>query len=176
MGLDKALDFLLDEEGGWSNHPSDRGGATFNGVTQTTYDDWRVRVKKLPKQSVRKATPAEIKELYDVLYWRAARCDRFPWPISYLTFDAAVNSGVSRGIRWTQTGLGVAADGAVGPNTIRAAEKAVEEGNASVLIAIVQARADFLVDLVKRTPSQLAFLKGWWRRTLRVLARGFAEE
>ena len=169
--LAEALNYLLDEEGGWSNHPSDKGGATFNGVTQATYDDWRVRVKKVSKQSVRKATAEEIKELYDVMYWRAARCDRLPWPISYLTFDAAVNSGVSRGVRWTQAGLGVAADGAVGAGTLAAANRAIAESDAKVLLSIVDQRVQFLAALVKRTPSQLAFLLGWWRRTQRVLVR-----
>ncbi len=42
--LQRSLEFLLAEEGGWSNHPDDKGGATFNGVTQATYDDWRSRV------------------------------------------------------------------------------------------------------------------------------------
>lgn len=169
--LAEALDYLLDEEGGWSNHPSDKGGATFNGVTQATYDDWRVRVKKVSKQSVRKATAEEIKELYDVMYWRAARCDRLPWPISYLVFDAAVNSGPSRGVRWMQAGLGLAQDGQVGPASIAAAQKAVDEGEATTLLSIVDARVEFLARLVQRTPSQAAFLLGWWRRTQRVLAR-----
>lgn len=175
-GLDEALEYLLDEEGGWSNHPADRGGATFNGVTQATYDDWRGRVKKQPKQSVRKATAEEIKELYDVLYWRASGCDRLPWPISYLVFDASVNSGVSRGVRWMQQGLGVEQDGKVGPATRGAAQAAVDSGNAQALLAIVSARADFLADLVKRTSSQAVFLKGWWRRTLRVLGRSLTTE
>ena len=169
--LAEALDYLLEEEGGWSNHPSDRGGATFNGVTQATYDDWRVRVKKVSKQSVRKATAEEIKELYDVMYWRAARCDRLPWPISYLVFDASVNSGPSRGVRWMQAGLGLEQDGQVGPASIAAAQKVVDEGSAKGLLSIVDARVEFLARLVQRTPSQAAFLLGWWRRTQRVLAR-----
>lgn len=174
--LEKALDYLLEEEGGWSNHPSDKGGATFNGVTQGTYDDWRTRVKKQPKQTVRKATADEIRELYDVMYWRAAGCDRLPWPINYLTFDAAVNSGVSRGVRWMQSGLGVDADGQVGPATRAAAAKAVDDGNAAALLAIVDKRVEFLARLVQRTPSQAAFLLGWWRRTMRVLARSLLSE
>ena len=174
--LEKALDFLLAEEGGWSNHPSDKGGATFNGVTQGTYDDWRSRVKKLPKQSVRKASAEEIKELYDVMYWRAAACDRLPWPINYLTFDAAVNSGVSRCVRWTQAGLGLEQDGKVGPATRAAAQKAVDEGDSSKLLAIVDSRVEFLARLVQRSPSQAAFLLGWWRRTLRVFGRSVLSE
>ena len=174
--LQRSLEYLLEEEGGWSDHPSDRGGATFNGVTQVTYDDYRSRVKKLPKQSVRKATASEIKEVYDVLYWRAARCDRLPWPISYLTFDAAVNSGVSRGVRWTQAGLGVEADGQVGKATIGAAQTATDQGSAKVLLSIVDQRVEFLARLVQRTPSQAAFLLGWWRRTMRVLSRALLSE
>lgn len=174
--LDKALGYLLEEEGGWSDHPNDNGGQTFNGVTQATYDDWRSRVKKLPKQTVRKATPAEIKELYEVLYWRACGADRFPWPINYLTFDAAVNSGVSRGVRWTQAGLGTDQDGIVGLATRTAAQEVVTNGNAKALLSIVQARADFLADLVKRDQSQLVFLKGWTRRLLRVLGRALTSE
>lgn len=174
MTFEDCLNYLLEEEGGWSNHPSDRGGATFNGVTQTTYDDWRTRIKKLPKQSVRYAKSDEIKELYEVMYWRAASCDTLPSPFNYLAFDAAVNSGPSRSVHWLQEGLGVAQDGKVGPQTRGAAQKAVESGDASKILAVVQARADFLVDLVRGNQSQLAFLKGWWRRTLRVLGRALA--
>lgn len=174
--LTEALGYLLDEEGGWSDHPSDRGGATFNGVTQTTYDDWRVRVVKKPKQSVRKATADEIRNLYDVLYWRAAGCDRLPWPISYVTFDAAVNSGVSRAIRWTQGGLSVEQDGKLGPRTLAAASVAVEAGDSKAILAIVDQRVTFLARLVQKTPSQAAFLLGWWRRTQRVLGRTLLSE
>ena len=174
MDLTKSLEYLLEEEGGWSNHPSDRGGATFNGVTQGTYDQWRT-LKRLPKQSVRLASAGEIKELYEVMFWRAASCDTLPSPFNYLTFDAAVNSGPNRAVRWLQAGLGVSQDGKVGPQTRGAAQKAVENGDANKVLAAVLARSDFLAELVKQSESQEAFLKGWWRRTLRVLARSLTE-
>lgn len=176
QGLDAALDYLLEEEGGWSNHVADRGGATMYGVTQAVYDDFRKKIAKKPVQSVRKISKAEAREVYDILYWRAARCDRLPWPISYLVFDAAVNSGVSRGVRWMQQGLGLKQDGLVGPNTIAAAQKAVQEGDGRKVLGIVDSRAEFLARLVQRSPSQAAFLLGWWRRTLRVLARALTAE
>ena len=169
-GLDEALNFLLEEEGGWSNHKADRGGATMYGVTQAVYNEFRASVKRA-KQTVRNITKEEAREVYDTLYWRAAGCDRLPWPISYLTFDAAVNSGVSRGTKWTQAGLGVAADGAIGRGTIAAANKVLEDGNAEALYNIVDQRVTFLARLVQNKPSQAAFLLGWWRRTMRVLSR-----
>jgi lysozyme family protein len=173
MGLDEALEFLLLEEGGWSNHPADTGGKTMYGVTQATYNAYRKATKK-PQQTVRKITKAEAREVYDTMYWREARCDRLPWPISYLVFDAAVNSGPKRGIEWMQAGLGVKVDGQVGPNTIAAAEACVNGYDGEKMYKIVDARATFLARLVQNKPSQAAFLLGWWRRTLRVLARAFA--
>lgn len=173
--LDKALDYLLEEEGGWSNHKDDRGGATMYGVTQATYDGYR-RAKKLPKQSVRQIEHSEARELYDTMYWRAASCHLLPWPINYLMFDAAVNSGPSRATKWTQAGLGVPADGKVGAKTIAAARSTVAEADGSRLYKIVDERVQFLSALVKSKPTQLAFLLGWWRRTLRVLGRALTSE
>jgi lysozyme family protein len=175
MGLDEALDYLLEEEGGWSNHKDDRGGATMYGVTQATYDGYR-RAKSLPKRSVRQIEHSEARELYDTMYWRAASCHLLPWPISYLTFDAAVNSGPSRAVRWTQAGLGVSPDGKIGTKTLEAARATLEAGDGARLYAIVDARVQFLSALVKSKPTQLAFLLGWWRRTLRVLGRALTSE
>lgn len=170
MSLDKALEFLLAEEGGWSNHKADTGGATMYGVTQATYNSYRKMAGK-PTQSVRNITHEEARDLYDKMYWKEARCDRLPWPISYMVFDAAVNSGPSRGIKWMQEGLKTKADGQVGPNTIRLANEAVDNGDGMAILAIIDARATFLARLVQSKPSQAAFLLGWWRRTLRVLGR-----
>lgn len=173
--LDEALEYLLDAEGGWSNHPSDRGGATMYGVTQGTYNSWR-KLKNLPKQSVRNISKLEARELYDIMYWRASGCDRLPWPISYIVFDAAVNSGASRSVRWLQAGLGLPQDGRVGPKTLQSAKELVESGNATKLLEILDQRVVFLVKLIRRVPSQQDFLLGWWRRSMKVLARALLAE
>ena len=168
--LDEALEYLLAEEGGWSNHPADRGGATMYGVTQATYNAWLKAKAKAPA-SVRNITQAEARELYRQEYWNASGCDRLPWPISYITFDAAVNSGSSRSLKWTQAGLGLVPDGTIGPKTIAAAQAVVASGDGKRILAILDQRITFLARLVQSKPSQSAFLLGWWRRTSRVLAR-----
>lgn len=173
--LDEALTYLLAEEGGWSNNAADSGGATMFGVTQGTYDQYRTSANK-PAASVRGITKDEARDLYNRMYWQAAGCDKLPWPISYLTFDAAVNSGPGRATKWTQAGLGVSQDGKIGSGTISAANKAVNEGNGNILIAIMDARTTFLARDVQNAPSQAVFLLGWWRRTLRVLARALMSE
>ncbi len=74
-------------------------------------------------------------------------------------------------MRWTQAGLGLPQDGKVGPKTLSAAQEAVQNGDGKSLLMIVDARVTFLVALVRRVPTQVDFLLGWWRRTLRVLGR-----
>lgn len=173
--LTEALDYLLEEEGGFSNHPADKGGRTMYGVTQGTYSAWLRKHGKAPN-SVAKLTKNEAYKIYEEEYWLAAGCDKLPWPISYIVFDAAVNSGPSRSVKWLQAGLGLAADGKVGPKTIAAAQKVVDEGDGKKLLALLDQRVSFLARLVQSQPSQAAFLLGWWRRTLRVLARGLLAE
>lgn len=173
--LDQSLDWLLEEEGGWSNHPADRGGATMYGITQGTYNAWRKK-KKRPAQSVRNISKEEARELYNEEYWLAASCDKLPWPISYLTFDAAVNSGVTRSVKWLQQGLHCSPDGRIGPKTLDAAKNVVQAGDTKSLLSIVDARVEFLARLVQNKPSQAVFLLGWWRRTQRLLARALLEE
>lgn len=173
--LDEALDYLLEEEGGWSNHKDDRGGATMYGVTQATYNAWRKK-KGLRTQSVSKITKLEAKSLYESEYWNSASCHKLPWPISYIVFDAAVNSGAGRAVKWLQAGLNLAQDGLVGTRTIAAAERVVSEGDGKAILEILDARVSFLARLVQSKPTQAAFLLGWWRRTQRVLARALLSE
>jgi lysozyme family protein len=145
------------------------------GVTQGTYDHWRKK-KKRPSQSVRNITKEEARELYDEMYWRTSGCHLLPWPISYITFDGAVNSGPTRSAKWTQAGLGCQADGRVGPNTVSAAKKAVEQGNAKSILEIVDQRLTFLVRLMQKDFSQVSFALGWMRRLQRVQARALLSE
>ena len=42
----KYLNFLIELEGGYSNHKNDKGGVTYNGITQTTYSSYRKKYNK----------------------------------------------------------------------------------------------------------------------------------
>ena len=57
--LDEALEYLLEHEGGWSNHAADRGGATMYGVTQATYNAYCKQKGKTSK-TVRGITKDEV--------------------------------------------------------------------------------------------------------------------
>lgn len=54
---------VLRYEGGYVDNPNDPGGATLNGVTQASYDQWR-RSRGLPIMPVRQMEPAERDLIY----------------------------------------------------------------------------------------------------------------
>jgi lysozyme family protein len=168
----QSLEWLLEEEGGFSDHPADKGGRTMFGVTQTTYDSWRKATKR-PKADVRKISHDEAFTLYKAMYWDEAGCDKLPWPINYIVFDAAVNSGPSRGTKWLQEALKVTADGQLGPKSLGALQEAMEVPEV-LIYRLIDVRLKFLVDLIKAKPSQMVFLLGWMRRLLRVQLRSVA--
>ena len=58
--FEKAMKFVFEMEGGYSNRKDDRGGKTNMGVTQKNYDAYRT-TKKLPLQDVRNITQQEAK-------------------------------------------------------------------------------------------------------------------
>ena len=168
--LEQSLEWLLEEEGGFSNHPADTGGATMYGVTQATFNAWLKAVGR-KQRNVKTITRDEAFTLYKTMYWDEAGCDKLPFPISYMVFDAAVNSGPVRADKWLQAALGVKQDGILGPKTLAALEEAVDREDFVIYYRIIDERLKFLVALIRSKTSQLAFLLGWMRRLNRVLLR-----
>jgi lysozyme family protein len=118
--FEKALSLVLVHEGGFSDDKHDPGGRTFQGIIQTEYDTYR-RSKGLPLRDVIKLEPAERDEIYRGNYWDPSRADALPAGLDYVVFDGAVNSGLSRSVKWLQRALGsVPIDGHLGPITLAA--------------------------------------------------------
>ena len=164
--FDAALAAVLQHEGGFVNHPQDPGGATNRGITQATYDLWRVD-HQLPKASVKTITPAEVMAIYKKRYWDAVQGDKLPSGLDYCLFDFAVNSGASRAARYLQEAIGVTADGKIGPNTLDAIEAVPTQ-------ALIQAVCNMRLAFLKRQPTFATFGKGWSKRVqdVRVKAKG----
>lgn len=173
-GFPEALQFTLRWEGGFVDHPRDRGGPTNQGITQNTYDVWRSD-QGLPFLHVRYLTERDRDTIYRTRYWLPAKCHELPWPIAALHFDAAVNHGLGRPRshpRGSKTGanhllqraVGADPDGIIGPKTL-AAVRAADP----MLLArdMLLERLDYFRAIVESRKDQVVFLEGW-------LARGLA--
>lgn len=152
---------IFAHEGGYVDHPSDPGGATNLGITIGTLSSWRGR--KVTKEEVRKLTRTEAWGIYEKNYWTPVRGNELPSGYDMVAMDAAVNSGVSRGVKWMQRGVGVKADGKVGPATLIA----VRNGGVIGIKNACLHRMGFLQGLT----NWKVFGKGWGRRVAETEAK-----
>lgn len=162
MTFEKALAFALRWEGGYSNHPNDKGGETNRGITYQTYNAYR-RSKGLPIRSVRHLEESELQEIYRRNYWTAAGCDLLPPLLAIAHFDWAVNAGVRAATRTLQRTVGAAPDGIMGPLTRAAIKKALAtQGEKRLVMSYCGDRGDCYRRYSKG--SQAQFLAGWLNR------------
>ncbi len=139
-------------EGGWSDHPADPGGKTMYGVTEAVYHAWLKKHGKAIKP-VRNITMGEALEIYRAQYWEptAGRYKLVPG-VDLATYDAGVNAGVSRAIKWLVQGASKGND------------------HVATVKGICRARLSFKQGLA----IWKTFGKGWTNRVVDVEAKGVA--
>lgn len=157
--FDAAIKAILHHEGGYVNHPADPGGMTNLGVTKRVWEEWVGH--EVDEKVMRGLTPEKVAPLYKAKYWDKIKGDDLPAGVDYCVFDAAVNSGPGRAVKWLQGCVGVDQDGGIGPKTLAAVaafdpKELVED--------YAKRRLSFLMDL-KTWPT---FGKGWGRRVAEV--------
>lgn len=162
-GFSYWLPHILAHEGGYVNHPKDPGGATNKGITQATYDAWRLSRAEW-QRSVKDITNDEVAAIYRREYWDRVKGDDLPNGLAYAVFDFAVNSGVSRASKFLQAALGVTQDGKIGPATIAAARDAPE-------VATINKLCDARMAFLRSLSTFATFGKGWTRRVEDVRAK-----
>lgn len=164
MNYEECLKFVLRWEGGFVDDPLDRGGATNRGVTQAVYDEWRER-KHYDTRSVREIEDGEVYQIYLEQYWKPSRCPALDAPMNLALFDAAVQHGTARAIKWLQEILTVPVDGHFGPRTMAACDDyEASHGTAHLAAAFLDRRDRFYAAIIANNPSQKRFEKGWANR------------
>jgi lysozyme family protein len=167
MTVDDILDGILEREGGFVDHPADRGGATKYGITQATLSDWLGHPASV--EDVRTLPVGVARAIYRRRYLEAPGYaeaianDR----LLALVVDFAVHSGPGRATAALQRVLGVTDDGVIGAQTRRVL--ASQAGSVEVYRRFLAARIGFLCRLAVRDPSQLVFLDGWLHRVVSFL-------
>jgi lysozyme family protein len=166
--IDRLIDDVLQKEGGYVNHPADKGGPTNFGITQATLSKHLGRAASIDE--VRDLDLATAREIYAANYYHGPKIDELPEAIQPFCFDSAVNHGPSRAIRFVQkvcneAGVAqLAEDGLMGPNTTAAAREYLEQQGDAMLTALVHERQRYYRAIVANNASQEVFLKGWLAR------------
>lgn len=124
----KSVALILEQEGGFQAKKSDRGNWTSGVVGKGELKGTKFGISAMtyPNEDIRALTKERAVELYHRDFWLKIRGDELPFPIAAVTFDAAVNSGPVRAIKWLQRALGVTVDGVIGPVTMGAAQSVAD--------------------------------------------------
>ncbi len=159
--FDDVFRSVIGEEGGYTANAADPGNWTSGkcGVGRCSGTKYGISAASYPNVDIAGLSLNDAKAIYRRDYWDKVRGDELPAALALLVFDAAVNSGPSRAIRWLQTALRVTVDGVLGPASMAAVQKAAGQGAA--LLAEYQAqRLVFMASL----PTWRTFALGWSRR------------
>lgn len=173
MDISALIDEVIAREGGFSNHPADRGGATNFGITQAVAraNGYAGDMRKLPR--------ALAETIYRRLYWERpgyAFVAELAPDVAAELFDTAVNMGVATASRFLQRALNalnrnekdfpdIKVDGAAGSRTLAALGAMLrvrgKAGEKVLLKALEALQGERYLSLAESRPANEAFLYGW---------------
>lgn len=172
--FDNALKYTLQNEGGFSNDPSDKGGATNLGIQQTEWNDWLKENGKMYPISLaefKALTPEDVAPLYLKDYWNALRLSQVDHPVLATSiFDMGVNFGPNTSGKLTQRALNTLGcdlniDGWLGPITLSELNYAPVGAFMTAFMSLCRTRYN---NIVADDPTQGVFLRGWLARVNRL--------
>ena len=162
------IEAILKREGGFVDHPADKGGATNHGITQATLAQWRG--KPATVDDIRQLTANEAREIYREQYIvRPGFLGIENEAVRALAIDCAVNHGVKRAVMLLQNAARVFPDGILGPKT----REAVNRMTPSVVYKRLCAqRVRLYGEIITSKPSQAVFARGWCNRAAEFIEGG----
>ena len=166
---------IVAREGGFVNDPDDPGGATKHGVTIGTLRRLGIDVNRdsrIDVADVKALSRAQAVEIYLRHYYEGPGIAALPEVLQASVFDMYVNAG-GNSVRilqrlLTDMGFPCEPDGEIGPQTIRAAQKAFETAPAHLADAYGIARRNYYYSLADKRPASRKYArrkdggKGGW--------------
>lgn len=175
---------IVAREGGYVNDPNDPGGATKFGVTIHTMRRLGLDLTgdgAVDVADVQALTRAQAVEIFLEHYFQAPRIGALPAVLQPSVFDMYVNAGANA-VRLLQRllidmGYDIDVDGAIGPQTIRAAAAAAQVAPDHIADAYGIARRDYYYRLADQRPASRRYARrrdggkgGWILRAEEFLA------
>jgi lysozyme family protein len=172
--VEELIDALIDREGGYVNHPADRGGPTCWGVSEAVAraHGYAGAMKQLPR--------SEAAAIYERLYWLRPRFNEIATrsrAVAAELFDTGANMGPTVAATFLQRALtalnrngtdypDLTPDVRIGPATLSAFDAFLaargRNGGETVLLRALEAlQGERYLRLAERRPANEAFLYGW---------------
>jgi lysozyme family protein len=174
LNIDRLVDELIEREGGYVDHPADKGGPTCFGITESVA---RARgyggpMRQLPRD--------EAAAIYKRLYWQRpgfAQVAERSVKVAAELFDTGVNMGPAVAATFLQRALtalnrngrdypDLVPDGRVGAQSLKALDmflKVRGQGLGEIVLmrALEALQGERYLRLAERRPANETFLYGW---------------
>lgn len=154
--------FILKWEGGYVNHPNDKGGITNKGVTLATYKSF---YPNKGIEDLKRITDAEWNHIFKCGYWDKVKGDDIK---SQCMADAICNfaymSGNTQAIKELQRLLGIVDDGKIGIITLNTLNQQATLNEKYLFEGYIKRQMDFYCLICKKNPKLNVFLNGWKNR------------
>lgn len=175
MTIKQIIAAIIAKEGGYVNHPADRGGPTNYGITAKSYAEYFNRKgHSIPEHvtigEITSVTRQTAERIYYTLYYVRPNIASLHPIVQHIVFDMAVNHGRRGAVKILQTTLsswgyaGIDIDGVIGKKTIAATAQAVKDLGNQLINSLVDCRIDYYKNIVEADPSQAVFENGWIAR------------
>ncbi|BDI41004.1 glycosyl hydrolase 108 family protein [Escherichia coli] len=173
---DEIFDEVLGKEGGYVNHPDDKGGPTKWGITE------KVARAHGYLGDMRNLTRGQALEILEADYWYGPRFDQvanLSPDIAAELCDTGVNMGPSVASKMLQRWLNVFnqkgtlypdmdVDGLIGPRTINALRaylsKRGGDGELVMLTALNCTQGELYLELAEKREANQSFVYGWLKQ------------
>ena len=156
---------LLQLEGGYVNHPLDKGGPTKYGVILLVWKQYghdKDGDGDIDAEDIKKLSEDDARYIAKKIFWDFFNADLIlNSSVAEFIVDWGYNSGRSTVAKIVQRLVKVNADGIVGANTVTAINIADQQ---TLFETLKSERKAFLDNIIKRKPDQAVFYKGWMNR------------
>ena len=185
--FDMAHSVLAGYEGGYSNHPADRGGETYKGIARKFHPSWigwdLVDAAKASASFPRnladnKQLAQYVVDFYKAEFWNRFSLDDMPQALATEIYEQAVNrGGVVRDLQKACNALNydkskgraffndLVIDGRFGGKTLSAVLALCANGDELHLVKLLNtAQGAHYMDEAASNVSQRQFMRGWLKR------------
>ncbi len=162
--FDEAIKIVLINEGGYIDHPSDKGRCTSYGISLRFAQSMNTT---LTCNDIREMTREHAIEIYREFYWEPNRYNEIECDIiATKILDMSINMGANAANKALQTacnnlGSDLVVDGVCGSKTITAANS---HSSVALITQLRILMREFYQNLVMNDKSQGIFISGWMRR------------
>ncbi len=166
MSIEKYIATIIEREGGYVDHPDDKGGPTKFGITLKTLQE--IKGSQMNAADIAELSPEDAYKIYKENYLvKPGIINIKDYKLQALMLDAAINHGASRAIKFLQKILCVQEDGIIGSITIQMANSF---SNPDLLRKkYICARIKFYGAIVNKDHTQAVFIEGWLNRSCDLL-------